>query len=150
MNISLALLAGLALFLSMSKGGAEGLPESPQMELVQPSVPLTARNRPLPQKRISWIDYSLYSGVIATHAADWASMSNVCVPARNRKGQALLVCAMKGFCLPAWLRAKWAWGLTRRLPQGWRSIRNTFSQSIITSVSRASPNSPISVLRRMW
>jgi hypothetical protein len=73
MNRSLALLAGLALFLSMSKGFAEGLPESPQMELVQPSVPVTARNRPLPQKRISRIDYSLYSGVIATHAADWAS-----------------------------------------------------------------------------
>jgi hypothetical protein len=73
MNRSLALLAALALFLSMSKGFAEGLPESPQMGLVPPSVPIIARNRPLPQKRISWIDYSLYGGVIATHAADWAS-----------------------------------------------------------------------------
>lgn len=73
MKRSLAVLAGLALFLSTSTVLAEGLPESPRTGLVQPSPGLSARNRPLPQKRISWIDYSLYSGVLATHAADWAS-----------------------------------------------------------------------------
>jgi hypothetical protein len=73
MKRSIALLAGLALALSTSAGFAEGLPESPPVGLAQPSVPVTARNRPRPQERISWMEYSLYSGVIATHAADWAS-----------------------------------------------------------------------------
>jgi hypothetical protein len=73
MKRSLALFAGLALVLSTSRGFAEDLPESPRMGLVQPSVRVTARNRPVPQKRISWIEYSLYSSLIATHAADWAS-----------------------------------------------------------------------------
>ena len=73
MKRSLALLAGLALVLSTSTGFAEELPESPQMGFVRSSVRVTARNRPLPQKRIAWIEYSLYSGLIATHAADWAS-----------------------------------------------------------------------------
>jgi hypothetical protein len=69
----LALLAGLALVLSTSTGFAGELPESPRMGLVQPSVRVTARSRPQPQERGGWIDYSLYSGLIATHAADWAS-----------------------------------------------------------------------------
>jgi hypothetical protein len=73
MKRSLALFAGLALVLSTSTGFAEELPESPRIGLVQPSVRITARSHPLPQKRITWIEYSLYSGLIATHAADWAS-----------------------------------------------------------------------------
>ena len=54
-------------------GFAEELPESPRMGLAQPSVRVAARNRPLPKKRTSWIDNSLFGGLIATHAADWAS-----------------------------------------------------------------------------
>jgi len=73
MKRSLVVLAALALFLSTSAGFAADLPESPGMGLVQPSLSLTAQNRPPLQKRISWIDYSLYAGVIATHAADWAT-----------------------------------------------------------------------------
>jgi hypothetical protein len=73
MKRSLALLAGLALVLSTSTGFAEELPESPRMELVQPSVQVVARNRPLPKKRVTWIENSLYGGLFATHAADWAS-----------------------------------------------------------------------------
>jgi hypothetical protein len=73
MKRSLALLAGLALVLSTSPGFADELPESPRIGLAQPSVRVTARNRPVPQKRISWIEYSLYSGLIATHAADWVT-----------------------------------------------------------------------------
>ncbi len=73
MKRSLVVLAVLALLLSVSTGFADGLPESPPMGLVQPPVEMTARNNPLPQKRISWFDYSLYSAVFATHAADWAT-----------------------------------------------------------------------------
>ena len=73
MKRSLALLAGLALVFSTSTGFAEELPESPRMGLAQPSVRVAARNRPLPKKRTSWIDNSLFGGLIATHAADWAS-----------------------------------------------------------------------------
>jgi hypothetical protein len=73
MKRSLVLLVALALFLSTSAGFAGDLPESPGMGLVQPSLAVTAQNRPPLQKRISWTDYSLYSGVIATHAADWAT-----------------------------------------------------------------------------
>jgi hypothetical protein len=43
------------------------------MGLTLPSVQVAARNRPLPKKRISWIENSLYVGLIGTHAADWAS-----------------------------------------------------------------------------
>jgi hypothetical protein len=73
MKRSLALLAGLALALSTSTGFAEELPESPRVGSAQPSVQVVVRNRPLQKKRISWIENSLYGGVIATHAADWAS-----------------------------------------------------------------------------
>jgi hypothetical protein len=73
MKRSLALLAGLALVLSTSAGLAEELPATPGTGLLQPSIPVTAQNRPPLLKRISWTDYSLYSGVIATHAADWAT-----------------------------------------------------------------------------
>jgi hypothetical protein len=73
MKRSLALLAGLALALSTSTGFAEELPESPRVGSAQPSVQAVVRNRPLQKKRISWIENSLYGGVIATHAADWAS-----------------------------------------------------------------------------
>ncbi len=90
MNRSLALLAGLALFLSMPKGSAEGLPESPQMGLVQPSVRIAAPSRPSLVKRISWVDYSLYSGVIATHAADWASTEQ-CLRTSQQQEKAGLV-----------------------------------------------------------
>ena len=73
MKRSLALLAGLALVFSTSTGFAEELPEAPRMGLVRPSVRVPVRNHPLPQKRNAWVEYSLYSGLIATHAADWAS-----------------------------------------------------------------------------
>lgn len=70
----LALLAVLALVLSTSiMGFAEELPESPRMGLEPPTLGVTARSRPQPLERRGWIDYSLYSGLIATHAADWAS-----------------------------------------------------------------------------
>jgi hypothetical protein len=73
MKRSFVLLAALALFLSTSAGFAGDLPESPGMGLVQPSLSLTPQNRPPLRERISWIDYSLYGGVIAAHAADWAT-----------------------------------------------------------------------------
>jgi hypothetical protein len=73
MKRSLAVLSGLALFLSTLTVLAEELPESPRAGLAQRSPGLSAQNRPLPEKRISWIDYSLDSGVLATHAADWAT-----------------------------------------------------------------------------
>jgi hypothetical protein len=73
MKRSFVLLAALALFLSTSAGFAEDLPESPGMGLVLPSLSLTPQNRPPLRKRISWVDYSLYGGVVATHAADWAT-----------------------------------------------------------------------------
>jgi hypothetical protein len=73
MKRSFVLLAALALFLATSAGFAADLPESPAMGLVQPTMSLTPEYRPPLQKRILWIDYSLYSGVIATHAADWAT-----------------------------------------------------------------------------
>ena len=73
MKRSLALLAVFALFLSTSAGLAGELPESPEMGFVQRSVPVTQLNRPPLLKRVPWVDGSLYSGVIATHAGDWAS-----------------------------------------------------------------------------
>jgi hypothetical protein len=73
MKRSLALLAALVLVLLTSPGFAEELPGSPPMGLVRPTVRVTARNRPLPQKRITWIEYSLYSSLIAAHVGDWAS-----------------------------------------------------------------------------
>jgi hypothetical protein len=73
MKRSLVLLAGLALFLSTSAGFAADLPESPAMGFVQPSLSLAAQNPPPLRKGISWMNYSLYGGVIATHAADWAT-----------------------------------------------------------------------------
>ena len=60
------------------------------MGLVQPSVRVTARNRPLPQKRVAWTEYSLYSGVFATHAADWASTQQCLRTSREQEKAGLV------------------------------------------------------------
>jgi hypothetical protein len=72
MKRSLTLLAGLTSILSPSVGFAGALPAAPDMAFVQ-STPVTAQKPLRLFERIPWIDYSLYSGVIATHAGDWAS-----------------------------------------------------------------------------
>lgn len=72
MNNLLVLLAGLTLVLSTSAGFAGELPASPEMAFVQPPPVATQEHASL-LKGISWVDYSLYGGVIATHAADWAT-----------------------------------------------------------------------------
>ncbi|HEY4046830.1 MAG TPA: hypothetical protein VGM27_08190 [Acidobacteriaceae bacterium] len=72
MKRSIVFLAGIALVLS-SAGFAGELPETPGMGLVQTRTEVTVGARPPLLRRISWVDYSLYAGVFATHAADWAS-----------------------------------------------------------------------------
>lgn len=72
MKNSLIRFAGLALVLSTSAGFAGELPASPEMAFVQPSRVAAQERAPL-LKGISWVDYALYGGVIATHAADWAT-----------------------------------------------------------------------------
>jgi hypothetical protein len=72
MKRSVVLLTGLAFVLSTSEGFAEELPASPEMVVLQPP-PVTTQKPQLPLRRIPWVDYSLYGGVLATHAADWAS-----------------------------------------------------------------------------
>jgi hypothetical protein len=72
MKRSLFLLAGLALVLSASAGFAADLPAAPEMSFLQQLQPAAQRPPSLLQ-RIPWVEYSLYSGVVVTHAADWAS-----------------------------------------------------------------------------
>jgi hypothetical protein len=92
MKRSLALFAGIALVLSTPAGFAGDLPESPEMAFVQPS-PAAAQKRPPLFKRLSWLDYSLYSGVIATHAADWATTEECFHTSQEQEKEGLV-----GFC----------------------------------------------------
>jgi hypothetical protein len=72
MKRSIAFLAGIALVLP-SAGFAGDLPETPGMGIVQTSTTASLAKRPPLLRRISWVDSSLFAGVVATHAADWAS-----------------------------------------------------------------------------
>lgn len=72
MKRSIAFLAGIALVLPLSAFAGE-LPETPGMGLVPTSTAASLAQRPPLLRRISWVDFSLYAGVVATHAADWAS-----------------------------------------------------------------------------
>jgi hypothetical protein len=89
MKRSLVLFAGLAIALSTQAGFADELPAAPEMAFVQPSQVAAQKPAP-PLKRISWVEYSLYSGVIATHAADWATTER-CVHLSQEQEKAGLI-----------------------------------------------------------
>jgi hypothetical protein len=97
MKRSLVLLAGLALVLSSSTGFAADLPASPEISYLQQLQP-TAQRPPSLLERIPWVEYSLYSGVAVTHAADWASTEQ-CLRTSREQEQAGFV----GLCHEALL-----------------------------------------------
>jgi hypothetical protein len=98
MKRPLSLLTGIALILSTSAGFAGELPDTPRMGLVQTPTPTNVAQRPPLLKRVSWVDYSLFASVVATHATDWASTEQ-CSRTNQEQEKAGLV----GLCREAFL-----------------------------------------------
>jgi hypothetical protein len=99
MNRSAVLLTGVALVLSTSAGFAGELPEAPEMAQVR-GLPETPQRPPLLFERNPWVEESLYVGVIATHAGDWASTEQ-CLRVTDEQERAGFVGRCHEVVLPA-------------------------------------------------
>jgi hypothetical protein len=90
MKRSLVVFATTALVLSTSAGFCSELPEAPPLGLVQSAPPAAPQKRPPLFKRISLVDYSLFTGVIATHAGDWATSEQCLRTSREQEKEGLV------------------------------------------------------------
>ena len=143
MKRSFVLLAGLALVLSTSTGYAEELPESPRMGLVQPSIRGPVQN-PIQTKRILWTDYSLYSAVLATHAADWATTEQCLRTSQEQEKAGFVGRCHEGLLPTALAESKVGLGAYEATTAGLEIyLQSCLRESAIAGVLLASRKSPI-------
>ncbi len=132
MKRSLVVLVVIALVLSTSAGFSRELPEAPSMGLVEEAPAAAAQTRPSLFKRIPVIDSSLFAGVVATHAGDWASTQQCLRISQEQEKQGLIGVCHESFLPDALVESKLGMGAYEATTAG----LEIYAQHILTKYNR--------------
>ena len=101
------------------------MPETAEIGPVLTPTPAAVANRSPLLKRISWIDYSLFAGVVTTHAADWATTEQCSRTSQEQEKAGFVGLCREAFLPTALVESKVGFGAYQAPRLDWKSIPST-------------------------